>query len=74
MKWIYVRKTVLEDFENMKNELYNLKMSESLSKLPKKDVSHKEIIDTLGLKEIPEKSTKKLNIKPSKLTKLEEKY
>ena len=49
-------------------------MSESLSKLPKKDVSHKEIIDTLGLKEIPEKSTKKLNIKPSKLTKLEEKY
>lgn len=54
---------LLEDFENIKTELYNLKMSESLAyKLPKKDVSDKEIIDTLGLKEIPKKSDKKLKI------------
>ena len=51
---------LLEDFENMKTELYNLKMSENLSI---KDVSEKEIIETLGLKEIPKKPSKKLNIK-----------
>ena len=56
-------KEFLEDFENIKTELYNLKMSESLAyKLPKKDVSDKEIIDTLGLKEIPKKSDKKLKL------------
>ena len=48
---------LLEDFENMKNEILFLK-TRGLS--PAREVSDKEIIDTLGLKEISDKSSKKL--------------
>lgn len=51
---------LLEDFENIKNELYNLKMTESLAWKLKKDITDKEIIETLGLKEIPKTLGKKL--------------
>jgi len=81
---------LLEDFENMKNELYNLRMYEEENelinkiikstgksykeakktvlqyRLSKKDISDKDIIESLGLKESDDKPTKKLDVKLSK--------